>query len=237
MKRFFHSGRPEDIAIEAGTHAAQLSDSQLAAMHEPWKAGFPFLCDIDNVVRHDGYDAMAYKHIYRDPWERTLPPHPPPGDRPLDTFNYPELQVFVDAVMYAPDPRQGLEATAAHMPTEKRRLSVDKGSHEDTCNSGPKTAVDMSSDETHGTGETSNSSWLKVRPRGHLRSDSLDGSVDRDDEAKAVAIEDNPNLLGTFDGKTFRFKDKLVEDQVRREKERVVSEMRTGPRGKNSPKG
>lgn len=235
MKQFFHSGRLEDIAVEADKRAAQLSAAQLAVMHKPWKAGFPFFCDVDNVVRHDEYDAMAYKHIYRDPWERSLPPHPPPGDRPLDTFNYPELQGFVDAIMYAPDPRHGTGATATHVPGEKRRRSsVDDDDDDDTCNGGSKAEVDGNDVEAHVTGRgTGSSSRSKVRHRGRLRSDSLERSVDGDDGPKAAAVEDNPNLLGTFDGKTFKYKNKHVEDQVRKEKERVASEMRTGSTAKH----
>lgn len=59
---------------------------------------FPFFCDIDNLERHDEWDAMAIHNIYRDPWERKLPDEKiVPGA--INTFDYPEQGVLVSKVL------------------------------------------------------------------------------------------------------------------------------------------
>lgn len=50
---------------------------------------FPFFCDIDNPYRHDDWDALAYHNIYRDLWERYIPPEKPERCV-LNSFDYPD---------------------------------------------------------------------------------------------------------------------------------------------------
>lgn len=62
--------------------------------HGPPTEKSPFPLYADEKVRHryDAYDAMAWHHIYRDPWERMLPPQKDEDSIRRNTFDYPELQ-------------------------------------------------------------------------------------------------------------------------------------------------
>lgn len=52
--------------------------------------------------RYDGYDAMAYHNIYRDPWERKLPSEKNYSAVRMNTLDYPELQSTFDEVTQGP---------------------------------------------------------------------------------------------------------------------------------------
>ncbi|KID84609.1 hypothetical protein MGU_08129 [Metarhizium guizhouense ARSEF 977] len=60
----------------------------------PSAAKCPFPLYADEKVRHryDSYDAMKWHNIYRDPWERVLPPRKNLEAIRMNTFDYPELQ-------------------------------------------------------------------------------------------------------------------------------------------------
>lgn len=51
---------------------------------------FPLFGDEKNTYRFDHYDAMAWHNIYRDPWERELPPEKNWDEIRRNTFDYPE---------------------------------------------------------------------------------------------------------------------------------------------------
>ncbi|KAH0597570.1 hypothetical protein MHUMG1_04949 [Metarhizium humberi] len=65
----------------------------------------PFPLYADKKVRHryDDYDAMAWHNIYRDPWERVLPPRKNWDAIRRNTFDYPELQEQIfDKILHGP---------------------------------------------------------------------------------------------------------------------------------------
>ncbi|OAQ96772.1 hypothetical protein LLEC1_00647 [Akanthomyces lecanii] len=122
MANFFSGSSADTIVAEIANREQELPPRLLEEMNENWRLIFPFFCDVDNPDRHDDYDAMAYHNIYRDPWERQLPPeNPQPCTQ--NTFDYPELQAVMEAIMFYPGPDT--------IPTEEdlnypRDLSLDE---------------------------------------------------------------------------------------------------------------
>ena len=50
----------------------------------------PMSCERTNIHRVDSWDAMAVDHIYRDPWERKVPPVKDLESIRFNTFDYPK---------------------------------------------------------------------------------------------------------------------------------------------------
>lgn len=66
--------------------------SYLLSANDTTPSPFPILASSANRHRHDPWDAIALHHIFRDPWERKIPPTKPP-DRDVRTVgDYPELE-------------------------------------------------------------------------------------------------------------------------------------------------
>ncbi len=140
MAKIFSGSSSEAVIAETVSREQELPPRLLEEMNEYWKLTFPFFCDVDNPERHDDYDAMAYYNIYRDPWERQLPPTKPEMCT-QNTFDYPELQSVMEAIMFY--------AVPDTIPTEEdmnypRDLSLDgrNGTTEasDTIQSSGRTA-------------------------------------------------------------------------------------------------
>ncbi|KAK3186429.1 hypothetical protein K4F52_004730 [Lecanicillium sp. MT-2017a] len=105
------------------------SGKALRAMDSRWKSTFPFFCDVDNFERHDDFDAMAYHHIYRDPWERRLPPEKVERCSQR-TFDYPERAPIIEAAMYYPGPSYSVSGNF--------EMSATHGTSEVPCNENKK---------------------------------------------------------------------------------------------------
>lgn len=103
MAKFFSGSSAAAIAAESEKREKEIPSRLLANMSEHWKSTFPFFCDVDNLERHDDYDAVAYHNIYRDPWERRLPPTKQQSCT-QNTFDYPEFQDVMEAIMFYPVP-------------------------------------------------------------------------------------------------------------------------------------
>jgi hypothetical protein len=59
----------------------------------PSESPFPILPSQHNRHRHDPWDAIALHHIFRDPWERKVPPTKPEETRDVrSVHDYPELE-------------------------------------------------------------------------------------------------------------------------------------------------
>jgi hypothetical protein len=58
------------------------------------KSPFPLFSDEKNTYRFDDYDAMAWHNIYRDRWERDLPPEKNWNEIRRNTFDYPETSAY-----------------------------------------------------------------------------------------------------------------------------------------------
>ncbi|KAJ6785168.1 hypothetical protein PWT90_09564 [Aphanocladium album] len=198
MKRFFETGRLEDIAEEADEREKELarimSARQRKFLREPWKGGFPFFCDMDNPERHDDWDAMKLHNIYKDEWERSLPDSKPDSG-PLDTFNYPELQSMADAIMYAPDITY--EDANASRPTSRDRTEGERSE------SKKRKRIEVVRE-----GQTHNS---RVSP--------ADGQI-RDEPRWTDG--DGRILIGQFDGKTVHYANDNMKEAVEHEKDRVT---------------
>ncbi|KAK3185697.1 hypothetical protein K4F52_005562 [Lecanicillium sp. MT-2017a] len=94
---FLHGPEPADPLFDAlpDKPAPRTSREEPSSLR---MSKFPFFCDIDNFVRHDDWDAMAFHNIYRDPWERKLPDEK--RERcVVNTFDYPEEGVLVSKIL------------------------------------------------------------------------------------------------------------------------------------------
>lgn len=93
---YFHSGRREETV-----RVWKLQDHQLGALLKfltsdvigkevDLNSPIPMSCERNNIHRVDSWDAMAVKHIYRDPWERKVPLVKDVDSIRFNTFDYPE---------------------------------------------------------------------------------------------------------------------------------------------------
>jgi hypothetical protein len=96
---YFHSGRKDTIF-----RVWRLLDSQVESIsqfllseHGTLPSPFPMFATDDNLHPHDPWYAIARHHIYRDPWERKVPPVKPVSNRDVrSTGDYPELALLFD---------------------------------------------------------------------------------------------------------------------------------------------
>ncbi|KAK4041494.1 hypothetical protein C8A01DRAFT_14737 [Parachaetomium inaequale] len=102
---YFHSGR-QDTTFRVW----RLLDSQFSELAEfllseqPCTPPFPIIASYANKHRHDPWDAIALHHIFRDPWEREVPPTKPDDGRDVRSAgDYPEVDDMFDAVQAAVD--------------------------------------------------------------------------------------------------------------------------------------
>lgn len=73
---------------------------------------FPLYADEKNTYRFDAWDAMAWHHVYRDRWEREIAPTKNFNEVRRNSFDYPELRGFIEAMnglpsLHKPIPHDG----------------------------------------------------------------------------------------------------------------------------------
>lgn len=134
MTEFLLNGPPDKENKELISWEGKLLKEVKDRMTEQWKSEFPYFCDIDNPVRHDTYDAMAYHNIYRDKWERDLSKDKS-SFRPRNEFDYPEIRELHNILLNEigafhedpPDQNQAKAEESEEREAKRRRRSSAGG--------------------------------------------------------------------------------------------------------------
>lgn len=102
LTEFLLKGNKKEPLREVNEYETTLPVGLKRQLTDRWRSEFPFFCDIDNRVRCDSYDAMAYHNIYRDKWERDLS-QDDSHFWPRSGFDYPEVEAMFAAVIRHPE--------------------------------------------------------------------------------------------------------------------------------------
>ena len=64
---------------------------------------------MQNFHRYDPWDALAWHHVFRNPWDRTIPDTRPPSPHCKSAHDYPQIQGMFDALQAAANDEQATE--------------------------------------------------------------------------------------------------------------------------------
>lgn len=207
MSNFLSTGRISDAAEQARMREMELLPRQVRYMSKSdWKSAFPFFCDVDNLERHDAYDALAYHHIYRDLWERRIPTEKPPPTT-QNTFDYPEVLALMEAVIFDPTPDTVPRAEDLSWP-----MMPQNGGHSKQLADEDESQADTKGFHLHAD-STSESPALSGGDSSNLKT----GAISQEASSGAGATKQHEEItpIGRFDGRSFHYADADVDVDAR----------------------
>ncbi|AEO67481.1 uncharacterized protein THITE_2116365 [Thermothielavioides terrestris NRRL 8126] len=100
---YFHSGRRRTTFRVWRLQDTQFDQMVDFLLSEDGSAPspFPLLASSENRHRHDPWDAIVLHRVFRDPWERKVPPTKPEERDVVAAGDYPELDDMVNQVQLA----------------------------------------------------------------------------------------------------------------------------------------